>query len=101
MINDYTNGLDEPRVPVSDIKPGSICRFGVDDDMIVLVLANVASTYRTDFSDKTPARTLILMGCFNEANTWGQNLVFQNQVNLNEHFTLIYESEDDDNWSYL
>lgn len=40
-----TNGLGEPRYPVSEVPPGSIARFGIDDDMTVLVIANFPDTY--------------------------------------------------------
>ena len=63
-----TNGVGEPRIAVSDVEPGSIIRFGVDDDMTCLVIANFASEFNTG-EGKKPARTLYLFGCFCDEDT--------------------------------
>jgi hypothetical protein len=54
-----TNGMGEPRIVVGDVEPGSIVRFGIDDDMTVLVVANFKSG-----SGKKPTQTLVMFGCF-------------------------------------
>jgi len=58
-----TNGAGEPRIPIDQVKPGTIARFGVDDDMTVLVVANFESVSRHQYGDKQ-VRRLIMFGCF-------------------------------------
>ncbi len=65
-----TNGVGEPRIVVGDVEPGSIVRFGIDDDMTCIVIANFESEFNTGESKK-PARTLVMFGCFCDEETDG------------------------------
>ena len=63
-----TNGVGEPRYPIADVKPGSIARFGVDDDMTVMVIANyIGVGYYNNAPNgivTKPVRKLVFFGCF-------------------------------------
>lgn len=77
-----TNGIGEPRYPIAEVKPGSIARFGVDDDMTVIVLANIAP------DDKH--RELLFYGCFSdEPGSWEQGRLFSQSFLLFETLTII------------
>jgi hypothetical protein len=63
-----TNGIGDPRIVVGDVEPGSIVRFGIDDDMTCLVVGNFVSEIHVidaagDIAAR-PRRTLLLYGCF-------------------------------------
>lgn len=56
-------GNGDPHIVVGDVEPGSIVRFGIEDDMTCLVIANFESEFNTG-EGKKPARTLVMFGCF-------------------------------------
>ena len=58
-----TNGVGEPRIIVGDVEPGSIIRYGIDDDMTCLVVGNFESEINTGEGKKL-VPTLLLYGCF-------------------------------------
>lgn len=47
---------------IATIEPGSYCDFGSDDDVRVLILANVATTSRNGHGEY-PTRKLIMLSC--------------------------------------
>lgn len=63
-----TNGVGEPRIIVGDVEPGSIVRYGVDDDMTCLVVANFRSEIYVGEGNggirTKEVPTLLLYGCF-------------------------------------
>jgi len=68
-----TNGPGEPRILVSDVEPGSIVRYGTDDDMTCLVVGNFRSEiYVGDGKGGIVTKevpTLLLYGCFCDEET--------------------------------
>lgn len=83
-----TNGPGEPRYKVTDIEPGSIVRFGTDDDVTALVIANYPSTIRTGAGPKA-MQHLVYYGCLNEAGTWGEAALFQQDHGLTDTVTVV------------
>lgn len=83
------NGIGEPRFPVAEVEPGCIARFGVDDDMTVLVIANVPSTFMTG-NGEVAARSLLFYGCFcDEPGSWEDQRLFKQEFELSETLTVI------------
>lgn len=56
------NGAGYPHIKVAAIEPGSYCDFGTDDDIRVLIVANVESTSRNGYGEY-PTRKLIMLCC--------------------------------------
>jgi hypothetical protein len=92
-----TNGVGEPRVPIEQVEPGCIVRSGVDDDMTLLVLANVESVIRTG-RGLTPSRKLLFYGCFCDqepnvfgkvVSSWEQDRVFEQDFVPGEDLTVL------------
>ena len=88
-----TNGVGEPRYRVADVPPGSIIRYGIDDDMVVLVVANFAVTNGPQNGDK-PRRRMVYYGCFCEApDSWEQAKLFHQDHELKETLTVLLAPE--------
>lgn len=84
-----TNGLGEPRFPVAEVPPGCIARFGVDDDMTVLVIANFPVTNGSQNGDK-PRRRLVYYGCLcDEPGSWEEGRLFHHDHELRDTVTVI------------
>jgi|SRR5581483_530421 len=82
------NGVGEPRIPVGEVEPGMVVRFGIDDDMTCLVLANFADS----FNDKhdTPARNLLYFGCMSEEpHAWEHNRLMSQLHNLTDSVSVV------------
>ena len=84
-----TNGVGEPRYCVTDIQPGTIVRFGIDDDMVVLVVANFASHIHTGEGDK-PSRHLVFYGCMcEEPGAYEEGRLMHQDFLLKESLTVL------------
>lgn len=81
-----TNGLGEPRYYVSDITPGSIVRFGDDDDSMMIVLAN----HQSPVSDNGGIRRRIMYyGCFCGPGDWANERLFHQDHSLHESMSVV------------
>lgn len=88
-----TNGLGEPRYPISEVQPGCIARFGVDDDMTVLIIANFPSHIHTGEGDK-PSRRVVMYGCMcDEPNSYEAGRLMHMDFQLKETMTVILMPE--------
>lgn len=88
-----TNGVGEPRFPVAEIPPGCIVRFGIDDDMTALVIANFPTTNGPQNGNK-PCRLIVYYGCFCDyPGSWEDGRLFQQEHLLNEDLTVIMVPE--------
>lgn len=63
-------------VPVSDVGPGSIVFFGIDDDMTCLLIANFEDTY-IDGNGRQPCRHLVYLGMAPPGNYEHEKLIHQ------------------------
>jgi hypothetical protein len=98
MVPVGTNGLGEPRYHVSEVQPGSIARFGIDDDMMVLVIANFPGTVLVGGEGGTlvekPVRRLVYFGCFYDApNSYERDRLMQQDHGLTETLTVLHTPE--------
>lgn len=88
-----TNGGGEPRYPVAEVQPGCIARFGIDDDMTVLVIANFPVTSGPQNGDK-PERRLVYFGCFCDSpDSWERDRLFHQDHELSDTLTVLYVPE--------
>ena len=71
------------RIPISQVKPGSIILFGIDDDSVVIVLANCEMDGNT--------RELLLYGCFCELDAWEHMRLFTQVYRLNQTISIVLE----------
>lgn len=84
------SAFGEPMIAVSDVKPGTVVRFGLDHDSSVIVLANFQSHYTTG-NGRVEARTLLYYGCMCEPGEWEDGRLFSQDHNLNELITVVFE----------
>lgn len=89
------NGTREPRCSVTSIQPGSIVRFGIDDDMTVLVVANFPSTILVGdinvCQTALPRRRLVYFGCFCDSpDSWERARLFHQDHDPKDTLTVLF-----------
>lgn len=89
-----TNGVGEPRYYAQHIPPGSIIRWGVDDDMTMIVIANYAVNTNVSQSDNVkvliPKRRFVMLGCFCDSHTaYERDRIMTQDFDVVEKITLI------------
>jgi len=93
-----TNGIGELRYPIVEVQPGCIARFGIDDDMTVMVVANFPSIVQVSGGNgklvEKPTRHLIYFGCFcDEDRSYERCRLMQQDHDLSETLTIIMMPE--------
>jgi hypothetical protein len=89
-----TNGIGEPRYAIADIEPGSIVRFGIDDDMTCLVIANHPTTILVGDGEggtrSKRMRKLVMFGCFcDSTGSYEHDRILTQDFGLSETVTVV------------
>lgn len=90
-----TNGIGEPRFLVHEIPPGSIVRFGIDDDMVAMVIANY-SCLSTGYinGQRRQVQKLVFYGCLCESpDSWENERLFSHEHDLKDTLTVLLMPE--------